>query len=72
MGKEDWRGVGEVSIILDQDFKNMEQVQIGMKSFGFPGSRPNPVQELAIVNKHRVLREKYLFKNGRIDTVNLT
>ncbi|MNQ56607.1 hypothetical protein D3C85_707370 [compost metagenome] len=50
----------------------MEQVQIGMKSFGFPGSRPNPVQELAIVNKHRVLREKYLFKNGRIDTVNLT
>lgn len=72
MGKEDWRGVGEVSIILDQDFKNMEQVQIGMKSFGFPGNRPNPIQELAIVNKHRVLREEYLFRNDRIDAVNLT
>lgn len=61
-GKEDWRGVGSVSLILEQDFLNMEQVQIGMKSYGFPGSRTNPEQELAVSNMHRVLREEYLFK----------
>jgi len=60
-GKDDWRGVGAVSIILEQDFMNMEQVQRGMKSHGFPGSRTSPKQEVAISNMHRVLREEYVF-----------
>jgi len=60
-GKDDWRGVGAVSIILEQDFVNMEQVQRGMKSYGFPGNRTSPEQEVAVSNMHRVLREDYLF-----------
>lgn len=60
-GKEDWRGVGAVSIILEQDFVNMEEVQRGMKSYGFPGNRTSPKQEVAISNMHRVLREEFLF-----------
>lgn len=60
LGAGEWRGVGSVSLILAQDFENMEQVQIGMKSHGFPGCRPNPQQEIAVSNMHRVLRE-YLF-----------
>ncbi len=60
-GKDDWLGVGAVSVILEQDFLNMEQVQRGMKSHGFPGSRTSPKQEVAISNMHRVLREEYLF-----------
>ena len=62
LGKDDWRGVGAASIILEQDFVNMEQVQIGMKSKAFPGNRPSPMQELAIANLHKVLREEYLFR----------
>ncbi len=60
LGQDDWKGIGSVSIILEQDFTNMEQVQRGMKSKGFPGNRLNPIQELAIANKHKVLRE-YIF-----------
>jgi phenylpropionate dioxygenase-like ring-hydroxylating dioxygenase large terminal subunit len=60
-GKDDWRGVGPVSLILEQDFINMEQVQQGMKSYGFPGNRPSPLQEGAVYNLHRVLREEFLF-----------
>lgn len=61
MGKEDWRGVGPVSIILEQDFLNMEQVQMGMKLHGFPGNRTSPIQEVAISNMHRALRDEFLF-----------
>jgi len=61
LGKEEWRGVGAASVILEQDFLNMEQVQQGMKSHGFPGNRTSPIQEVAISNMHRVLREEFLF-----------
>ena len=61
LGRDDWRGVGAVSLILEQDFFNMEQVQLGMKSYGFPGNRTNPEQEVAISNMHRALREEFLF-----------
>jgi len=61
-GKDDWRGVGSVSIILEQDFLNMEQVQMGMKSYGFPGNRTSPMQETSISNMHRALREEFLFR----------
>lgn len=60
-GQNDWREVGKVSLILEQDFFNMEEVQRGMKSYGFPGNRTNPEQEVAVSNMHRVLREEFLF-----------
>ena len=44
-------------LILSQDFANMTEVQKGMKSKGFRGARTNPLQESAISNFHRVLRE---------------
>lgn len=39
-----WRSV------LPQDFQNMAAVQQGMKSSGFPGTKPNPYQEVAVTN----------------------
>jgi phenylpropionate dioxygenase-like ring-hydroxylating dioxygenase large terminal subunit len=53
---EDWRQ-GDWPMILQQDFANLGAVQQGMKSRGFAGSRTNPVQERAISNFHRRLRE---------------
>jgi phenylpropionate dioxygenase-like ring-hydroxylating dioxygenase large terminal subunit len=43
--------------VLCQDFANMGAVQQGIKSRGFPGPRPNPVQERGVTNFHRVLAE---------------
>ena len=43
--------------ILSQDFQNMPEVQRGMKSRGFMGARPSPVQEKAVTNFHRSLAE---------------
>lgn len=50
-----WRD-GEWPRIFQQDFENVEAVQRGFKSRGFPGSRPSPVQERAITHFHRTLR----------------
>lgn len=47
--EEKWRR------ILSQDFQNMPKVQQGMKSRGFPGNRPNPVQEVAVIHFHETL-----------------
>ena len=55
--EEGWRAIGDISLILEQDFLNMEQVQRGMKQAGFPGNRTSPVQEVAISNMHRVLHD---------------
>lgn len=41
--------------ILLQDFDNLEEVQNGMKSRGFRGNIPNPVQEVTISNFHQNL-----------------
>jgi len=60
-GKHDWRGVGAVSVILKQDFFNMEQVHMGMKSYGFSGNRTSPMQKTSISNMHRALREEFWF-----------
>ena len=43
--------------VLPQDFNNMAAVQQGMKSLGFPGTRPNPYRERSIANLHRNLAE---------------
>ena len=59
----DLRDAGQVDtverfgLILSQDFANMTEVQKGMKSKGFRGARTNPLQESAISNFHRGLRE---------------
>lgn len=42
---------------LEQDFANLAAVQKGVKSAGFSGARLSPVQEVAIMNFHRVLQE---------------
>jgi hypothetical protein len=42
--------------VLCQDFSNMGNIQRGMKSRGFRGSRPSPVQERAVSHFHRTLR----------------
>ena len=49
--EEKWR------LILAQDFGNMAAVQKGMKSRGFQGPRPNPIEEETVVHFHRVLAE---------------
>jgi phenylpropionate dioxygenase-like ring-hydroxylating dioxygenase large terminal subunit len=41
--------------ILPQDFSNMSQVHKGMKSRGFVGARPSPVQEIPVIHFHRLL-----------------
>ncbi|MEP6546337.1 MAG: aromatic ring-hydroxylating dioxygenase subunit alpha [Gammaproteobacteria bacterium] len=52
----DWKD-GDWPLIFRQDFANLAAVQKGLKSRGFAGLRTNPVQERAIVNFHRKLRE---------------
>jgi hypothetical protein len=54
-GEGDWRNFKSISIILQQDFDNMEEVQRGMRSKAFKGARPNPLQESTVSNFHRVL-----------------
>jgi nitrite reductase/ring-hydroxylating ferredoxin subunit len=49
--EEKWR------LLLAQDFQNMPAVQNGMKSRGFPGARPNPVQEFTVAHFNQVLAE---------------
>ncbi|WP_317928916.1 aromatic ring-hydroxylating dioxygenase subunit alpha [Halioxenophilus sp. WMMB6] len=51
--EENWR------MVIAQDFSNMEQVQLGLKSRGFRGNLPNPHQERKVTNLHRNLA-KYM------------
>src|SRR3546814_18731361 len=53
---QNWQD-GEWPLIFRQDFANVAEVQKGLKSRAFSGSRTNPVQERAISNFHRRLRE---------------
>ncbi len=43
--------------ILTQDYSNMAEVQRGLKSRAYKGSRTNPVQERAVANLHRGIQE---------------
>jgi phenylpropionate dioxygenase-like ring-hydroxylating dioxygenase large terminal subunit len=52
---DDWKNFKEFSVILQQDFDNMGEVQKGMKSRGFKGARTNPKQEMSVSNFHRTL-----------------
>jgi hypothetical protein len=51
----DWQ-TADWPLIYLQDLENIPRIQKGMRSRGFTGSRPSPVQERAITNFHRVLR----------------
>lgn len=53
----DWTEHDAWGLILEQDFQNMTEVQRGMRSMGFRGSRTNPVQEKSVSNFHRALHE---------------
>jgi nitrite reductase/ring-hydroxylating ferredoxin subunit len=60
--KTEWVFAEEPSVdnwlmILVQDFQNMPYVQMGMKSRGFMGARPNPLQEESVINFHRTLAQ---------------
>jgi phenylpropionate dioxygenase-like ring-hydroxylating dioxygenase large terminal subunit len=44
-------------LILTQDFSNMAAVQKGMKSAAFKDAMPNPAQEVAVLNFHRMLHD---------------
>jgi hypothetical protein len=55
-GPDEWRNFSTVSEILQQDFNNMGEIQKGMKSRGFAGARPNPLQESTVSNFHRAHR----------------
>lgn len=57
---ENWQDHDGWGLILEQDFRNLADIQEGMKSRGFPGSRPSPVQERSVSNFHRVLRRYVL------------
>ena len=58
----DWTQV-DWGLILAQDFQNMGEIQQGMKSRGFKGARPSPVQERAISNFHQTLHHYLTDKN---------
>jgi len=51
-----WQEHDGWGLILTQDFNNLADIQNGMKSRGFEGARPSPVQERAISNFHKTLR----------------
>ncbi len=55
---DDWhdRSWGEIT---EQDYRNLERVQVGMKSDGFSGLRLNPRQEANVLHMHRVI-DRYL------------
>jgi hypothetical protein len=38
--------------VLQQDFNNMAQVQLGMKNVGFRGAQPNPYMERSVASLH--------------------
>lgn len=43
--------------IFRQDFENLADIQAGMKSSGFDGSRTNPISELPVANFHHYVRK---------------
>lgn len=51
-------------LIIDQDLANMKAVQQGMKSSAFRYAKPNPRQEMELINFHRTL-ERYVLGQVR-------
>ena len=55
---DDWHEI-DWGPITNQDYANMAEVQIGMKSRGFDALRLNPRQEGNLLHMHRVI-DQYL------------
>jgi phenylpropionate dioxygenase-like ring-hydroxylating dioxygenase large terminal subunit len=53
----DWRDFKDLPPFLIDDFQNIPEVHRGMKTRGFKGARPNPVQERTVSNFHRALHD---------------
>lgn len=53
----DWRDFKDLPVFLVDDFINIPEVHRGLKTSGFGNIKPNPIQEKAITNMHRVLRQ---------------
>ena len=62
-GDDDWKRFHNISIILQQDFDNMEEVQKGMKSSAFEAARPSPLQETSVSNMHSYLH-RYVYDDA--------
>jgi glycine betaine catabolism A len=56
---DDWRAAS-LGAILEQDFSNMSEVQVGLHSRGFDGYHLNVAQEMTIWNYHRAM-DGFLF-----------
>lgn len=54
---ENWQDNDNWGLVLTQDFRNIEEVQRGMAVRSYKGGRTNPVQELAVSNFERTVRE---------------
>jgi phenylpropionate dioxygenase-like ring-hydroxylating dioxygenase large terminal subunit len=52
----------DMPIFLKEDFENIPEVQRGIRTRGWEGATPNPLQERAISNFHKVLR-KFIFED---------
>lgn len=44
---------------LEQDFANMEAVELGMRSRGWSGARTNPAEESTVTHFHKMLDQFY-------------
>jgi phenylpropionate dioxygenase-like ring-hydroxylating dioxygenase large terminal subunit len=53
----DWRDFKSLPPFLSQDYENLPYLQKGVRSRGFKGARPNPVQETVIPNFHAAVRK---------------
>lgn len=54
---ENWQDNDSWGMVLTQDFRNIEELQKGMRVRSFKGGRTNPVQERAVSNFERNVRE---------------
>jgi len=57
--RADWQDEAQVGRVLHQDFSNMYEMRLGMKSRGFEGMRLNTVQEMGLLHMQREL-DRYL------------
>ena len=55
----DWRDPAQIGRVLNQDFSNMLEVSVGMRSRGFEGAKLNLRQERAILLMHQEV-DRYL------------
>ena len=55
----DWRDQKQVGLVLSQDFSNMYECSLGMKSRSFEGMRLNTKQEMGLLHVQEEI-DRYL------------